>query len=178
MNETALIHQPEKDDPLWRQLLLELAKMYEGTLDIVFPKEWNTRWFSWFRIIEKEDFRRELRYSFDEITKILGNPDLVFWFVTNDDDPQILFLGYSLPSEPVKSFYFDTLAVRRRGKGIGHIVIDFLIRWVRTKQYDAIILDTESSDEKGIPLQQFYEKHGFTIISKSETGDITMKRFL
>ena len=178
MNEPTLIHQSEKDNSLWRQLLLELAKMFEGTLDIVFPKEWNIQCFSWFHIIEEEDFRWELRYSFEEIAKILGNPDLVFWFVTNDGDPQILLLGYSIPSEPVKSFYLDTLAVRRRGKGIGHIVMDFLIRWARTKRYGAIILDTESSDEKGIPLHQFYEKHGFKTVSRSATGNITMKCFL
>ena len=152
--------------------------MFEGKLDIVFPKRWNTQCFSWFHIIEEEDFRWELRYSFEEISRILGKPDLVFWFITNDDDPQILLLGYSLPSEPVKSFYLDTLAVRRRGKGIGHIVMNFLIRWARTKRYEAIILDTELKDEKGIPLQQFYEKHGFKILSKAETGDITMKYFL
>jgi len=67
------------------------------------------------------------------------------------------------------------LAVRRRGKGIGHIVIDFLIRWARTKQYQTIILDTELTDEKGIPLQQFYVKHGFKIVARSDTGNVTMK---
>ena len=175
MSGAKSICQPEKDNPFWRQMLFELAKMFEGTLDIVFPIEWNMQCFFWFHVIEEEDFRWELRYSFQEITKILENPDLVFWFVTMGGEPQILLLGYSIPKEPVKSFYLDTLAVRRRGKGIGHIVMDFLIRWARTKRYQTIVLDTELIDEKGIPLQQFYEKHGFKVVSRSETGNITMK---
>ena len=178
MSRAKSIYQPEKDNPLWRQLLFELAEMFEGALDIIFPEEWNEQYFSWFHIIEEEDFRWELRYSFKEIAKILENPDLVFWFVTMESEPQILLLGYSIPYEPVKSFYLDTLAVRRRGKGIGHIVMDFLIRWARTKKYQTMILDTELIDEKGIPLQKFYAKHGFKIIARSETGNITMKRVL
>jgi GNAT superfamily N-acetyltransferase len=175
MNRAKSIYQPEKDNPIWRQLLFKLAKKFEGTLDIIFPKEWNEQYFSWFHIIEEEDFRWELRYSFEKIAKTLENQDLVFWFVTMEGEPQIFLLGYSIPHETVKSFYLDTLAVRRRGKGIGHIVMDFLIRWARTKQYQTIILDTELTDEKGIPLQQFYAKHGFKIIARSETGNVTMK---
>ena len=175
MNRAKSIYQPEKNNPIWRQLLFKLAEKFEGTLDIIFPKEWNEQYFSWFHIIEEEDFRRELRYSFEKIAKTLENQDLVFWFVTMEGEPQIFLLGYSIPHEPVKSFYLDTLAVRRRGEGIGHIVMDFLIRWARTKQYQTIILDTELTDEKGIPLQQFYAKHGFKIIARSETGNVTMK---
>jgi len=175
MNGAKSIYQHEKDNPIWRQLLFKLAEKFEGTLDIIFPEEWNEQYFSWFHIIEEEDFRWELRYSFEEIAKILENPGLVFWFVTVEGEPQIFLLGYLIPHEPVKSFYLDTLAVRRRGKGIGHIVMDFLIRWARTKKYQTIILDTELSDEKGIPLQQFYAKHGFKVVARSETGNVTMK---
>ena len=149
--------------------------MFEGTLYIIFPEEWNEQYFSWFHTIEKEDFRLELQYSFQEIAKILENPDLVFWFVTMDGEPQILLLGYSIPHEPGKSFYLDTLAVRRKGKGIGQIVIDFLIRWALKRKYRTIVLDTELNDEKGIPLKQLYAKHGFKVIAESETGNITME---
>ena len=172
------ICQHEKDNPLWRQLLLKLSKIFEGALEIIFPEEWNEQYFSWFHTIEKEDFRLELQYSFEEVAKILESPDLVFWFVIMEGEPQILLLGHSVLKESVKSFYLDTLAVRRRGKGIGHVVMDFLIRWARTKQYQTIILDTELVDEKGIPLQQFYAKHGFKVSARSKTGNITMKRVL
>jgi ribosomal protein S18 acetylase RimI-like enzyme len=177
MKETKPILQPEKDNPFWRQLLRELAKIFKGELDIVFPTEWNRHYFSLFHSMEETGFRRALQYSFEELTKNLENPELVFWFITADGEPQVLLFGYSIPDEKAKSFYLDTLAVRRRGEGIGDIVMEFLIRWAQTKQYQAIVLDTELRDEKGIPLQHFYAKHGFETVSISE-NDVTMKCML
>jgi GNAT superfamily N-acetyltransferase len=178
LSEAKPILQPEKDNPLWRQLLRELVKMFKGELDIVFPTEWNRHYFSWFHSMEEAGFRRALQYSFEELMKNIENPELVFWFITVDSEPQILLFGYSIPDEQAKSFYLDTFAVRRRGEGIGDIVMEFLIRWAKTKQFQAIVLDTELRDEKGIPLQQFYAKHGFEIVSISEKGDVIMKCML
>jgi GNAT superfamily N-acetyltransferase len=177
MKETKTILQPEKNNPFWRQLLHELAKKFNGELKIVFPTEWNMHYFSLFHGMEETGFRRALQYSFKELTKSLENPELVFWLITADAEPQILLFGYSIPDVEAKSFYLDTLAVRRRGEGIGDIVIEFLIRWAKTKQYQAIVLDTELRDEKGIPLQHFYAEHGFETVSTSE-NDVTMKRML
>jgi len=177
VKEAKTILQPEKDNPFWRQLLRELARKFNGELDIVFPTEWNRHSFSLFHSMEESGFRRELQYSFKEVTKSLEKPELVFWFITEDGEPQVLLFGYAIPDEKAKSFYLDTLAVRRRGEGIGDIVMEFLIRWAKTKQYQAIVLDTELRDEKGIPLQQFYAKHGFETVSTSE-NDVIMKRIL
>jgi GNAT superfamily N-acetyltransferase len=177
VKKTKQILQPEKDNSLWWQILDELANLYEGELDIVFPTEWNKHYFSWFHSMEEAGFRRELQYSFEELTKNLENPELVFWFITVDGEPQILLFGYSIQDEKAKSFYLDTFAVRRRGEGIGNSVMEFLIRWAKTKQFQAIVLDTELKDEKGIPLQQFYTKHGFETVSISEK-DVIMKRML
>jgi GNAT superfamily N-acetyltransferase len=177
VKQTKTILQPEKANPLWRQLLHELAKMFKGELDIVFPTEWNRQYFSLFHRMEEAGFRRALQYSFEELTKNLEKPELVFWFITVDGEPQILLFGYAIPDREAKSFYLDTFAVRRRGEGIGDIVMEFLIRWAKTKQYQAIVLDTELRDEKGIPLQHFYAKHGFETVSTSE-NDVTMKRML
>jgi GNAT superfamily N-acetyltransferase len=178
VNNTRPILQPEKDNPVWLQLLDELGSLYEGKLELVFPAEWNSHYFSWFHDMEEAGFRRELQYSFEQLPKNLENQELVFWFITADGKPQILLLGYSIPDEPRKSFYLDTFAVRPRGIGIGNVVIECLIRWAQTKQYHAIVLDTEYRDEKGIPLQQFYAKHGFETVSPSEKGDLIMKRRL
>jgi GNAT superfamily N-acetyltransferase len=178
VNKTKQILQPEKDNPFWRQLLGELANLYEGRLEIVFPTEWNRHYFRWFHGMEEAGFRRELQYSFEELTGTLENQELVFWFITVDGEPQILLFGYSIPEKEKKSFYLDTFAVKPRGKGIGNVVMEFLIRWAKTKQYRAIVLDTELRDEKGIPLQQFYKKHGFETVSSSEKGDVAMKRML
>jgi GNAT superfamily N-acetyltransferase len=177
LREAKPIRQPEKANPLWRQLLGELAKMFKGEVEIVFPTEWNRHYFSLFHGMEETGFRQALQYSFEELTKNLENSELVFWFVTVDGEPQILLFGYSIPAGETKSFYLDTFAVRRRGEGIGDIVMEFLIRWAQTKQYQAIVLDTELRDEKGIPLQHFYAKHGFETVSNSE-NDVTMKRML
>ena len=144
-------------------------------MKLVFPKEWNKNCFSLFHNMEKNGFRNELQYNFKEILKKLENPDLVFWFITKNYEPQIVFLGYSILDNQKKSFYLDTFAVKPRGKGIGNIVIQFLIRWAKTKNYDSISLDTELQDEKGFPLQHFYTKLGFETVSISEKGDIFMK---
>ena len=178
MNRTKPILQPEKDNPMWQQLLDELANLYDGELEIVFPTEWNKHYFSWFHSMEETGFRQELQYSFEELTKILENPDLIFWFIIVDGEPHILLLGYSIPDEPTKSYYIDTFAVKQRGDGIGNIVIDFLIRWAKTKQFQAIVLDTELMNEKGIPLHKFYAKHGFETVSSSDKGNVIMKLIL
>jgi GNAT superfamily N-acetyltransferase len=178
VNKTRQILQPEKDNPFWLQILGELGSRYEGRLEIVFPSKLNRYYFSWFNGMEEAGFRRELQYSFEQLTKMLEKPELVFWFITEDGKPQILLFGYSIPDEQRKSFYLDTFAVRPRGVGIGNLVMEFLIRWAQTKQYHAIVLDTEIRDEKGIPLQQFYAKHGFETASSSEKGDLIMKRLL
>jgi GNAT superfamily N-acetyltransferase len=152
--------------------------MYEGKLNIVFPTELNKHYFSWFHIMEKVGFRQELRYSFEQLTKMLEKPELLLWFVTVDGKPQIILFGYSITDSNEKSFYLDTFAVKPRGAGIGNIVMEFLIRWAKTKKYNSIVLDTELRDEKGIPLQQFYVKHGFETVFSSEKGDLIMKRLL
>ena len=178
MNKTKQLRQPEKDNPLWQHLVKELASRYQGKLELVFPSEWNNDCFSLFHSMEESGFRLELHYSFEELLKNLENPELVFWFITEDNKPQIVVLGYSVLDEQKKSFYLDTFAVKPRGKGIGNVVMQFLVRWAKTKNYHSIVLDTEQKDEKGIPLQQFYGKLGFETVFISEKGDLIMKRKL
>jgi len=169
------IVQTEGDNILWSQLVTELSRHYEGTLKVVFPAELDERTDSWFRAIEDYNFRAELRYSFDEMKPILSKPELLFLFVFKGELPEIVVLGYTNPNEPDRVFRLDTFAINKRGKGIGHIVMDFLVKWARAKQYLAITLDTEETDEKGIRLQRFYEKHKFVVVAREPNGDITMK---
>ena len=178
MKETIPILQLEKGNPFWQLLIDELANNYEGKLELVFPNELNKHYFSWFHKIEDTGFRRELQYTFEELKKALIKSELVLWFLTMDGKPQIIVFGYSIPDESKKSFYLDTFAVKPKGKGIGNIVINFLIRWAQTKKYYSIVLDTELKNEKGIPLQQFYAQYGFKTISAAGKGDIVMKRIL
>jgi len=169
------IVQTEGDNILWSQLVTELSRHYEGALRVVFPTELDERTYSWFRAIEDYNFRAELRYSYDEMKPILSKPELLFLFVFKGELPEIVVLGYTNPNEPERVFRLDTFAINKRGKGIGHIVMGFLIKWARAKQYLAITLDTEETDEKGIRLQRFYEKHKFVVVAREPTGDITMK---
>ena len=175
MEKRKQLIQKEKDNPVWQQLLKELSKIYEGDLKLVFPSEWNRDCFSLFHNVEKSGFRRELQYSFEELLKNLESPELVFWFITEDNEPQIVVLGYSMLEKQKKAFYLDTFAVKPRGKGIGNVVMGFLVQWAKTKHYTSMFLDTEQKDEKGIPLQQFYSKLGFEVVSVSEKGDLVMK---
>ena len=176
MNKTKSIHQPEKNNPFWQQLLKELTNVYEGKLELVFPKELSKHYFSWFHKLEEWGFRQELQYSFEQLKNNLEKPKLILWFLTVNGEPQIILFGYPIQQKNKKIFYLDTFAVKPRGKGIGNIVIEFIIRWAKTKKYAAIVLDTELKDEKGIPLKQFYERHGFETVSSNEKGDLIMKR--
>jgi GNAT superfamily N-acetyltransferase len=177
VTKTILV-QPERSNPLWQVLVDELAVIFDGDLELVFPAEWNKHYFEWFHSVEKTSFRQELHYSFEELTKALQNPELVFWFFIVDGQPQILLFGYSTLEEQKKTFYLDTLAVKRRGEGIGNIVMKLLIRWAKTKKFHSIVLDTEVKNENGFPLQQFYAQHGFKTVSISEKGDVIMKYIL
>ncbi len=169
------IPENEQNTEIWSRLKDELSRMYEGEIQLVRPKECNERCFQWFHILEEEDFRYELRYTQDEITQRLTYPDVLFFFILRGDTPEILVLGYRLHDCEKPTFYLDTLAVRQRGRGIGHVVMSFVINRARSKQYHAILLDTEEKDEKGIPLQRFYQKHGFETVSHTESGDLIMK---
>lgn len=159
----------------WLQLRTELSKVYDGEIHIVWPKGCDAQCFRWFQILEEEDFRFELRYTRDEIIQRQSFPDVLFFFVIKDEIPEILVLGYRLTDSERSTFYLDTLAVRQRGRGIGHIIMKFLIKRAREKKYQVIILDTEEKDEKNIPLQHFYEVHGFETIARTEWGDLTMR---
>lgn len=169
------IVQTEADNILWLQLVTELSRQYEGQLKVVFPTQLDEHTYSWFRAIEEHNFRPELRYTFDELKSVLGKPGLFFLFVFKGEVPEIVVLGYTCSCEVERTFRLDTFAINKHGKGIGHIVMNFLIKWARAKQYVAIVLDTEETDEKGIHLQHFYEKHKFVVVAREPTGDITMR---
>jgi ribosomal protein S18 acetylase RimI-like enzyme len=159
----------------WSLLETELIRKYGGELKLVLPKSCDEQCFRWFHILEEEDFRFELRYTREEIAERLNYPEVLFFFIIKEEIPEILVLGYNSPDYESRVFYLDTVAVRQRGRGIGDIVMRFLIHRALNKGYKAIILDTEEKDEKGIPLQHFYEEHGFEAITRTERGDLTMR---
>jgi len=164
----------EEKTESWLQFKTELFKIY-GETQIVWPKGCDETCFRWFQILEEEDFRFELRYTREEIIERLSHQDVLFFFVLKGEMPEILVLGYKLCDSDLPIFYLDTIAVRQRGRGIGHIVMEFIIKRTQKREYHAIVLDTEETDEKNIPLQRFYAEHGFKITARSDSGDITMR---
>lgn len=166
---------PENEEKgRWFQLRKELSVKYAAELELIIPKDCDEQCFRWFQILEEEDFRFDLRYTRQEIIDRLNNPELLFFFILSLEIPEILVLGYRLPDYESPTFYLDTIAVRQRGQGIGDLVMQFIINRARDRTYQAILLDTEEKDEKGIQLRHFYEEHGFKVITKSEQGDLTM----
>jgi len=167
---------PEDEEKAgWLLLKSKLFSKISDEITLVLPKGCDEQCFRWFQILEEDDFRFDLRYTREEIIERINYPEVLFFFILRDKIPEILVLGYKLPDSETPLFYLDTLAVRQRGRGIGDIVMQFLIQRARSKQYHAIILDTEEKDEKGIPLQRFYEEHGFKTIARTESGDLTMR---
>jgi GNAT superfamily N-acetyltransferase len=159
---------------LWEEMKLDLQPLYNGTIQIVHPKSLSPEYQEWFREIEAESFRESLRYDFRELEKRLNEKEVLFLFIVVNHKPEGVILGYKDYSEKRNIFYLDTIAIKTRGRGIGGIVLKYLIMWAKSSGYTSIILDTEERTEIGIPLVQFYKKQGFVIQNIEDDGNITM----
>jgi GNAT superfamily N-acetyltransferase len=163
-------------DPIWGQLKNELQPILGDRVEIVFPETWSEKYLSWFREIERSSFRPSLAYSEEEIMERLAEEDVLMMFITVDDCPEGLLLGYTYVDMPVETFYLDTIAVKQKGKGVGRIISMVLIKWAKKMGYKRMQLDTEYENEKGIPLNLFYESLGFKVVDiDDELGNITMQ---
>ncbi len=167
----------EPNHPLWSQLQQTLSSYFQGSIAVVFPEEWNATYAAWFVEIQDYGFRSELRYSSAEIEERLRNEGLLLLFVLVNQQPEIMLLGYDLPREN-SAFYIDMIAVRQQGRGIGSVLMKYLMRWAKMKQYTAVVLDTEEINENGRNLRHFYETLGFSVVAQDEDGDLTMQILL
>jgi GNAT superfamily N-acetyltransferase len=168
-----------RKDPIWGQLKNELKPILGDRVEIIFPEAWSEKYLSWFREIEQCSFRPSLTYSEEEIMERLAEEDVLMMFITVDDRPEGLLLGYTYVNTAVETFYLDTIAVKQKGKGVGRIVSVVLIKWAKKMGYKRMQLDTEFENEKGIPLSLFYEHLGFKVVDiDDELGNITMQLFL
>lgn len=105
----------------------------------------------------------------------LHNDDLVLMFVMAGRQVEGVLLGYSFEASERRVFYLDTIAVRRRGLGLGTRLLCSLIEWSMMSGFESLLLDTEDADENGFRLADFYGRFGFTRVSEDEHGDITME---
>ncbi len=158
----------------WEKLRTQLIPFFGDAVHIVIPESWSAQYEKWFKEIEVSSFRESLRYNTEELKTRLNEKDVVMIFLVVNDSPEGVILGYPVKREQVKIFYLDTFAVRTRGKGIGRIVLRFIIQWAKLNGYYAIEIDTEAENEVGIPLQRFYESFDFVVQSIADDGNITM----
>ena len=165
----------KKHIDIWRQLTLDISNKLQKKVQIVFPEDWNEKFFLWFQEIENYAFREELRYLDSEITHRLKNLNVLFLFILVDQSPEGLFLGYSPRDGNHHTYYFDTLAVKHQGQGIGRFIFNSAIEWAKRENFKTIMLDTEEMSEKKILLQKFYESFGFRVVNKDQNEDLTMQ---
>jgi len=143
-------------------------------LHLVTPELSSEDHISWFHELEIQSFRESLRYNDKELEERLNQDEVLYLFLIADNIPEGVILGYRATDKISKTFYLDTFAIQRKGKGIGRIVLNHIIEWAKANDYVAIELDTEAENEDGIPLQRFYETAGFVVQNIEDDGNITM----
>jgi len=168
----------EKHNPIWMSLIEKLDKKLNAYAKLIFPDIWNNDYYNWFHKIEFIAFREELRYSYEEIEKRLQNPGILFFYLIVNDEPEALLLGFLLFEKPKKTFFLDTLAVKKQRRGIGSIILNSVIDWLKKEDYKIICLDTEEIDEKKTLLRKFYEKLGFKLKESDSKGNLSMILYL
>ena len=104
----------------------------------------------------------------------MNKNQVLLLFILVGENPEGIILGYPVERDQGLTFYLDTFAVKKRGKGIGRIVLSSIIQWAKQNEFTSIELDTEARNEIGIPLQRFYENMGFIVQRVEDNGNITM----
>lgn len=141
---------------------------------IVIPEKLTPEVLNWYHEIDITAFREELRYSDEELQDRWNKNNRQLVFLVDDSGPLAVHLGYDLEINS-DTYYIDTLASKIEGKGIGSILTNFIKEYANDEDYTELQLDTESFNERGVPLGHFYEKNGFMIVESYPNGNITMK---
>jgi len=169
---------PATPQGVWDKMRDQLVPLLGAALHIEITDTWSSHYEDWFKELEVQSFRESLRYNSEELQAILREENVLFLFIVSNEIPEGVILGYPVKSESDAVFYFDTFAIRRRGKGIGRIVLRSIIEWAEMSGFKAIDLDTEAMNEIGIPLQKFYEDFGFVVQRIDDDGNIKMRLVL
>lgn len=164
----------ENHDFIWEDLKSKLKESFKVNITITFPEEWNNYYYNWFQDIENSAFRKELRYSLKEVKGKLENKKSFLFFILFERDPEAVILGYSITIDSKKVFLLDTIAIKHQKMGIGKILINYLIEWLKLENYKGINLNTEEINEKKFSLQEFYKQLGFKVRNKENNGNIDM----
>ncbi|TFG16161.1 MAG: GNAT family N-acetyltransferase [Promethearchaeota archaeon] len=167
-------HNSKKHASIQDELVKNLTELLHANVSLIFPKAWNTEYYYWFQEIEKDAFRGELRYSFEEVEEKVNAEGVLFLFILINNVPEAFILGNASQIESREVFFLDTIAVKNRGRGIGKMLLKFLINWVKKEKYMGIFLYTEDIDEKNISLRDFYERFGFVLEKQEVDGNLSM----
>ena len=163
-----------RNTSIWKSLEKELSELFRSKIDIIFPDEWNEEFYKWYQEIENIAFRKDLRYSFEEVKNKLTNNDILFFFILSNKHPEAFILGYTCKMGLKKLFFVDTIAVRKSAQGIGTILLNYLRAWLQKENYSGMKVYTEEIDEKSIRLRHFYEKLGFSLETREDDGNLIM----
>ena len=174
MNLEQNTQNSQKNALIWDELVTNLTQLLHADVRLVFPEIWNTNYYLWFQEIEKVAFRGELRYSFKEVEEKISVEGVFFLFILINNIPEAFILGNASQIDTKKVFFLDTIAVKNQGRGIGKIMLQFLIDWVKKENYRGIFLYTEDVDEKNIPLRDFYERFEFVLTNREIDGNLSM----
>ena len=158
----------------WNNLTTELHNKYNLDTHIVIPESLTESVLKWYHQIDNLAFREELRYSDEELQERWKKRNSQFVFLVDESGPIAVHLGYDLDTDS-DTYYIDTLATKLEGKGIGSILTNYIKEYAKEEDYSELQLDTEATNEKGVPLRHFYEKNGFHQIKENDNGNITMK---
>ena len=119
-----------KNTSIWKELENNLANLFRSKIEIIFPDDWNEKFYEWYQEVEEIAFRKNLRYSFEEVRERLTNDDILFLFILSNNHPEAFILGYSCKIDFKRLFFVDTIAVKKRGQGIGTVLLNYLGKWI------------------------------------------------
>lgn len=147
-----------------------LAKTYDGTKFLHFS-QWNEALLELFKLVEKSCFNEELIYSKKDLMERMNFLESEALILKHDQNPIAGVLIYLDQKDGY--LYIDTLAVVKRGLGIGKYILSELINRAKKEGLNGICLDTEEFNHLGQNLTKYYQQFGFeTHSTDSKTGNV------
>ena len=168
--------QPSGDEPVWRKLQTSFSEALGRDIRLFLPTDWSSDVYTLFQQLEQVSFRPSLRYTNAEMEERLKHRDVLLMYLMSDNIVEGVMLCYAVRPIANRVYYLDTLAVRRKGLGLGKLMIGALLEWVSQKDYLTLRLDTEEINETGHSLLSFYTSLGFVKTDEDDSGDITMEK--
>ncbi len=124
------------------------------------------------RRIDSAKFRKELRYSDEELTQRTSIPGFYCLIVYLNGDPVGFDYGYNDSEDGV--YFSDSAATLIEKKGVGRLLGILELLYLYENGYSAVKFTTEEMDEAGRPLRQIWEKQGYRTVQIFPDGCVDM----